>query len=236
MAAATSDLTGECGARPALGLLHTAEEHRDTFAALVHDLAPGLDDLHVVEPGLLSLARTQGPDTVRGPLLVRLRELAARGADHVMVTCSTLGGLAESLADEAGVPVLRVDRPMAQEAARLAVALQRPVLVVAALASTLAPTEELLRSVSPEPLVVAHELVDDAWPLFESGDRSGYLAMVAAATRSAVVRHDPAVVVLAQASAAGAADLLTDVGCPVLSSPGRAVRRLARVLGVRPAR
>ncbi|GAA4671035.1 aspartate/glutamate racemase family protein [Nocardioides nanhaiensis] len=234
MAAATSDLTG--GSGPVLGLLHTAEEHCATFAALVREVAPGLPDLHVVEPGLLARARRDGLDAVRDGLLRRLRDLDAAGADHVLVTCSTLGGLAEALAEEAGVPVLRVDRPMAQEAARRAATQGRPVLVVAALAATLGPTERLLRSVSSAPLVVVHELVDDAWPLFESGDRSGYLATVAAATRGAVERHDPAVVVLAQASAAGAADLLTDLGCPVLSSPVRAVRQLARVLGVGPAR
>lgn len=219
-----------------LGLLHTAEEHRATFSALVHELAPGLHDLHVVEPGLLVRARREGPDAVRAELLARLHDLAAAGSAHVLVTCSTLGGLAEALADDAGVPVLRVDRPMAHDAVRLAAGTQRPVLVVAALASTIEPTEQLLRSCTRDPLAVVSVLVEDAWPLLEAGDRAGYLSATAAGTRSAVATHGPAVVVLAQASAAGAADLLTDLGCPVLSSPVRAVRELARVLGVRPAR
>lgn len=189
-----------------------------------------------MEPGLLARAREQGPDAVRGDLLDRLRELANAGAERVLVTCSTLGGLAEGLAGGVGAPVLRVDRPMAQEAVRLAEGGTGPVLVAAALASTLGPTEQLLRSCTSDPLAVVHVLVEDAWPLLEAGDRAGYLAGTAAATRAAAERHRPAVVVLAQASAAGAADLLDDLGYPVLSSPRRAVQHLARVLGERPHR
>ena len=232
--AARTDPIGARGtdgdATPVLGLLHTAEEHRGTFAALVSHLAPGLHDLHVVEPGLLAQARAEGLDAVRDELLTHLRALAGAGADHVLVTCSTLGGAAEALREQAGVPVLRVDRPMALEAVRVAAGSQRPVLVVAALESTLGPTEDLLREVCPAPLVVVHELTD-AWPLLATEDREAYLAATAAATRRAVVRHDPVVVVLAQASAAGAAELLSDLPCPVLSSPAGAVRHLARVTG-----
>ena len=70
-------------------------------------------------------------------------------------------------------------------------------------------------------------LVDAAWPRFERGDRDGYLADVAAAVRPRAADTD--VVVLAQASMAGAQPLLADLGVPVLSSPALGVARAVLV-------
>ncbi|MDV9193035.1 arylsulfatase, partial [Streptomyces sp. SR27] len=142
-----------------------------------------------------------------------LAAAVADGADAVLCTCSTIGGTAERQAGALGVPVLRVDRPMAAEAARY-----RRVVVVAALRSTLEPTVALIAEESgPEPSFVSTVVVEGAWELFEAGDRDGYLDAVAASVDRAPLSEGD-VVVLAQASMADAVERMS-TRRPVLASP-----------------
>ncbi|MEU3312146.1 aspartate/glutamate racemase family protein [Streptomyces sp. NPDC006662] len=191
-----------------LTLLHTSPVHVPVFDALRDERHPGAVLRHLVVPQLLDRAREGGPESVAGQVLGVLD--GVRGP--VLVTCSTLGAVAEALGPRLGVPVLRVDRPMAAAAVR-----QGPrIVVLAALASTVGPTEELLAEEAGGRAVrVRSQVVGGAWQLFEAGDADGYLEAVARAA-DAVVEAD--VVVLAQASMAGAARLVR-TPVPVLSSP-----------------
>src|SRR5439155_25344419 len=93
-------------------------------------------------------------------------------------------------------------------------------LVAAALASTFEPTIALLRDAARRasaPLEVSELLCEGAWPLFERGDLSGYERAIADALQRSPDQVD--VVVLAQASMAGAAALLPGWRTPLLSSP-----------------
>ncbi len=198
-------------------LLHTSPVHVPVFDALRDRNHPGAVLRHVVAPELLDRARTAGPESV-APALRGLLTEAGAGAGvearpgGVLVTCSTIGATAESLAPALGIPVLRVDRPMAAAAVRAGAR----IAVLAALESTLAPTRELLAEEAGErPVSIRGHLVAGAWERFEAGDTAGYLARVAEAAGS-VTGAD--VIVLAQASMAGAAELVTGP-VPVLSSP-----------------
>ncbi|MFF4428358.1 aspartate/glutamate racemase family protein [Streptomyces sp. NPDC001513] len=214
---------------PGLVLLHTSPVHVPVFDALRDRHHPGAVLRHLVAPELLERARAEGPRVV-APALLAL--LAAAGPAPVLVTCSTIGATAESLAAQLGVPVLRVDRPMAAAAVRTGAR----IAVLAALESTLAPTADLLAEEAGERRVsVRTHLVAGAWECFEAGDTAGYLARVAAAA-DAVTGAD--VIVLAQASMAGAAGL-TASPVPVLSSPVPVLSSpapgLAAGLALRPA-
>lgn len=192
-------------------LLHTSPVHVPVFDALRDRDHPGAVLRHLVAPELLDRARAEGPESV-APALLGL--LAGAGPGPVLVTCSTIGATAESLAPALGAPVLRVDRPMAAYAVRAGAR----IAVLAALESTLAPTRELLAEEAGErPVSIVTHLVDGAWDRFEAGDTAGYLARVAEAAEEAAVTGAD-VIVLAQASMAGAADLATG-RIPVLSSP-----------------
>ncbi|MFJ3518504.1 MULTISPECIES: aspartate/glutamate racemase family protein [unclassified Streptomyces] len=192
-------------------LLHTSPVHVPVFDALRDRDHPGAVLRHLVAPELLDRARAEGPESV-APALLGL--LAEAGPEPVLVTCSTIGATAESLAPALGAPVLRVDRPMAASAVRAGAR----IAVLAALESTLAPTRELLAEEAGErPVSIVTHLVDGAWDRFEAGDTAGYLARVAEAAEEAAVTGAD-VIVLAQASMAGAADLATG-RIPVLSSP-----------------
>ena len=195
-----------------LRLLHTSPVHVPVFDALRDRYHPGAALRHLVAPELLDRARVAGPESV----VPALRALLAGSGAPVLVTCSTLGGVAEALAPELGARVLRVDRPMAAAAVRTG----PRIVVLAALESTLAPTGALLAeeaAAAGTPVSVECRLVPGAWERFEAGDTAGYLAAVAAAA-DAVPEAEADAVVLAQASMADAAEL-TRTALPVLSSP-----------------
>ena len=200
-----------------LTLLHTAPANLATFDRLLAELAPDVEAKHVLASELLDDARVTG---ITSDLHARIGEAVSvavdNGAAVVLCTCSTIGGSAEAASLPAGAAVLRVDRAMAEAA----IAVGGRIGVAAALESTLAPTKELLRQVADTAgadVTLHRILCTEAWPLFEAGDRDGFLAAVADTVRAGSAGCD--VVVLAQASMAGAADLLGDLPIPVLSSP-----------------
>ncbi|MCX5446313.1 aspartate/glutamate racemase family protein [Streptomyces libani] len=208
-----------------LALLHTSPVHVPVFDALRDAEAPGLAVHHLVRPELLDRARAQGPDAVSADVSAVLSEAAGHGARAVLCTCSTIGSVAEAAGAALGLPVLRVDRPMAAAA----VAAGPRIAVLAALESTLAPTEDLIVQEAQRAgreVRVRTVLVPDAWERFESGDTEGYLSAIAAAAREV---RDADAIVLAQASMAPAAEGL-DGGVPVLSSP-----RLGLLAAAQPA-
>lgn len=194
-----------------LALLHTSPVHIPVFDALRDADHPGLVLRHVVAEKLLEGARAEGPEAVSDEIESALAGVVAEGAAAVLCTCSTIGEVAEKAGRVLGVPVLRVDRPMAAAAAAAG-----RVVVVAALESTLEPTLTLIREeAAGRPVDLRTLLVEGAWDRFEAGDREGYLDEVAAAV-DRVTAAD--VIVLAQASMADAADR-AGTAVPVLSSP-----------------
>lgn len=97
-----------------LALLHTSPVHVPVFDALRDEEAPDLTLHHLVRPELLERARAQGPEAVAEDVAAALAEAARDGARAALCTCSTIGSVAEAAGAALGLPVLRVDRPMAR--------------------------------------------------------------------------------------------------------------------------
>ncbi|MGW0085294.1 aspartate/glutamate racemase family protein [Streptomyces sp. NPDC003393] len=213
------------GGPTSVALLHTSPVHVPVFDALRDEHHPHLRLRHFVDEQLLCRARREDPDAMADEVRAALDRAVAGGARAVLCTCSTIGGVAETLGAGVQVPVLRVDRPMAAAA----VATGSRVVVVATVESTLAPTVALIedearragRSVSVRPV-----LVDSAWERFEAGDTEGYVREVASAA-DAIGPADADVIVLAQASMAPA-QRLTTTCVPTLSSPRPGLAAAAR--------
>lgn len=200
-----------------LALLHTARVHVETFERLSRELGNAIPIRHEVREGLLADALRAGKitDDVRAATSEVVQALALGGAKVVVCTCSTIGSLAEALVSDR-VRVMRIDRPMAQQA----VARGGRIVVYAALRSTFEPTVALLHEVASEAnrsIEVTEMLCERAWPLFESGDLVGYIREIATTVEATARPSD--VIVLAQASMAPAAECLRHLGLPVLSSP-----------------
>lgn len=197
-----------------LALLHTSPLHIPVFEALRQEHHPDLELRHFVDGELLARARREGPEAVADDVRKELHRAVAEGARAVLCTCSTIGGVAEVAAAEAGVPVLRVDRPMASAA----VAEGERVVVLATVESTLGPTASLIEDEARRtgrPVEVRARLVEGAWERFDAGDVDGCARLVAA-TADEVTDADA--IVLAQVSIAPAQQLVT-TQVPVLSSP-----------------
>jgi hypothetical protein len=208
-----------------LTFLHTSPVHIATFDRLLAELGPDIPAKHLVDESLLQDARAHG---ITAELTQRItkRLMDASADDAVVVcTCSTIGGCAEQIGHSLARPIVRVDRAMAERA----VATGARILVVAALASTLAPTRQLLQEAAEQAgsaITIVEVLCEEAWPQFERGDQDGYLAAVAACVRQAAPNGD--VVVLAQASMAGAAARCADLPIAILSSPRRGLEGAVR--------
>lgn len=214
-----------------IGFLHTSPMHTEWFDRLVADLASDVTAVAVVDEALLDDARTLGVAApgVLGAIDRALDSLHGAGVDTIVCTCSTIGGEAESRGIRRGLSVLRVDRPMAEQA----VMIGGRTGVVAALASTVGPTTSLIAEVAAcraSDVEVTVWMCDRAWELFEAGDVDGYLDSVATVCDTAAETSD--VVVLAQASMADAVPRCRTT-VPVLSSPALAVRAAARAGSIR---
>ena len=201
-----------------LALLHTSGVHVATFDRLARELGNAAPIRHEVREDLLSdtLAAGAITDAVRASTAEAVRALALGGAKVVVCTCSTLGAVAEATPVPELVHVLRVDRPMAEQA----VASGRRIVVVAALRSTLDPTMNLLRQIATDAnraISVTELLCEHAWPSFESGNRARYIDDIVTAVESTAQPTD--VILLAQASMEPAEERLAHLGIPVLSSP-----------------
>ena len=219
------------GATPAVGLLHTVPTLAATFDGLLAPHRPDLRRIHVVDGWLLATARREGvTDAVRSGVGKHVRHLAAAGADAVLVTCSSIGEAAEAAAALVAVPVVRVDSAMADEAVAIAANGAGRIAVLATLESTLGPTGRLVERAAGragETLAVSAEVVAGAAEAADAGERSAVDALVAAAVGRAAASAD--VIVLAQASMAGAAEAAA-VDVPVLASPAGGVRTLLAAL------
>ncbi len=203
----------------ALTLIHTAQIHVATFDRLRDQIAPDAALCHIVEPDWLDEARRNGltPD-----LSARLNGAIRDATGPVICTCTTLGDLAETHG------AMRIDRPMMRAAA----ATDGVAVMAYALDSTKSPSRDLfVQEAGEHPLrmldLTAH------WPLFESGDVAAFQTAVAGDIRADVVKNGGDVVILAQASMAGAATLLTDLGIPVLASPEMALRAGLGLLSIK---
>lgn len=201
-----------------IGLLHTARGHVATFDRLARELDAGIVLRHEVRESLLAEAVATGSlaGAVETATREAVRNLVGAGALVIVCTCSTIGAVAELTPVPEGVLVMRIDRPMAEQA----VASGRRIVVAAALPSTFEPTLALLEQIAAaqgRAIEVAQVHCKAAWPLFEAGDRTRYAAEIARSIETSARPSD--LIMLAQASMAAAAELLGHLGIPILSSP-----------------
>lgn len=207
-----------------IACLHTAESNIAVFAAACPDSAVRLS--HLVRADLLAAAEVAGQVTgaIAGQtadVLMRLSEMS----DAVILTCSTLGPVADDLAASAAVPVLRVDRALAEAAMRAG----RRVVVLCTVATTVKPTSRLFEAAA-NGSEVEIRLIPGTWDEFRAGRLVRYHEMIAAAA-DAAYREDADVVALGQASMAGAAVLCRE-GLP-LTSPAVGIAAALRAAGKR---
>jgi len=210
-----------------IAFLHTSPVHVDTFAGLMQAHAPDCRVDHLVDESLLSDAQVLGVEDagIVSRVTQRMSEASDNGARVVVCTCSTIGGIAEKVDGRGRFVSMRIDRAMA-DAAVESVKKGEHILIVAALASTIEPTRQLVESSAVtrrRQVNIRTMVVQSAWPFFQSGDLVTYYAQIEEAIRSQEVHTN--VVVLAQASMAPVAGRFIGGDLQVLSSPELGVYR-----------
>ncbi|HET6633582.1 MAG TPA: aspartate/glutamate racemase family protein [Streptomyces sp.] len=218
---------------PRVCLLHTVAALPAVFDPLLRDEAPGVRAYHMVDESLLADTVAHGPlPRTTARLASHLAQAEAAGAEAVLVTCSSIGHAAEQARPLLGIPVLRVDEPMAREAVHTG----SRVAVLATLHSTLGPTADLIRRQAEQagtPLDLTVSTCDGAHEARVAGDQDTHDRLIAEEARRLAADND--VLVLAQASMAAAVGTLPPgaLRAPVLTSPRSGTAQLAAL--ARPA-
>ncbi len=217
--------------RKKLGLVHTSATLVPVFAALCKEKLPNVDVFNIADDSLVKGIREAGSltATIARRVANYLESAELAGADYIMVTCSSIGPAVEAGAKLMGVPVLRVDQPMADKA----VAMSKRIGVIATLSTTLEPTADLIQRravLAGKQIELTSKLVEGAFEALMAGDGTTHDLKVAAALKELSQQVD--VILLAQASMARVVDTLAsgDKCVPILASPNTAVDYLATVL------
>ena len=205
-------------------ILHTTPATISGMKALCAELMPRLDVYHYLDDSLLPRINRSGEITqdVKEEFAL-LVELAAKNRPAAILSaCSTVGELLEDLRPEYDIPLLRVDEPMARQAA----AFDGRVMVCATLTSTLGPTLRLIKRYRTNGGPVDHQVLSEAGRLLAEGKREAYLQTIADALMVMAEEYD--LVVLAQASMADALTLVPQaLHKRFLTSPRTGVSALA---------
>ncbi|MEQ8240861.1 MAG: aspartate/glutamate racemase family protein [Cyclobacteriaceae bacterium] len=213
-----------------LGLIHTSSTLVPVFQELIDKYLKGKDVkvFNIVDDSLIknTIERNKlTPDTSRR-VVDYVGSAEAAGADYIMVTCSSIGSAVEAAAGLSGVPVLRVDQPMADQAVQMG----KKIGVVATLPTTLEPTSDLVRrraQAAGKEVEITSKLCEGAFEALMGGAPEKHDEMVASALIALASEVD--VIVLAQASMARVVGQLSeeDKKVPILASPTIAMEFLA---------
>jgi Asp/Glu/hydantoin racemase len=214
-----------------LGLLHTSATLVPVFAQLCKQKLPGVNTFNIADDSLVRGIIAEGSltPTIARRVASYLESAELAGADYILVTCSSIGPAVEAAAKLTGVPVLRVDQPMADKA----VLTGKRIGVVATLRSTLEPTADLIcrrAELAGKEIELTSRLCEGAFEALMSGDAATHDTKIASALKELARQVD--VIVLAQASMARVVDTLApeDKRVPILASPSIAVDYLATIL------
>ena len=210
-----------------LAIVHTVPVTIASLTELCAKILPGVEVSHYLDDSILKQINREG--RISAGVRYRFQSLIALAAaskpDVILSACSSVGGMLEEAQELFSIPLKRIDEPMARAAAER----EGTVAVCATVQSTLGPTSELLRRFLPEGREMETVLIEGAGALLNSGDREGYLNLIASKLGDAAARHDT--VVLAQASMADAVQRLPEnVQGKFLTSPVSGVSALKELL------
>ncbi len=214
-----------------LGLIHTSATLVPLFAELCSKYLPNVKVFNIVDDSLIKNTIACGELTASTSRRVVNYAGSAEeaGADYILFTCSSIGPAVEAAAALTGVPVLRVDQPMADIAVRSG----KRIGVIATLSTTLEPTSDLVRRraiAAGKEIELVPVLCEGAFDALMSGDAATHDAKVGAALKKLVQEVD--VILLAQASMARVVDALdeADKKIPILASPTIAIEYIKTLL------
>lgn len=212
-------------------LIHTSPVSLNDLKALFAQIVPEVEMINIIDDSLLAQVKKVGH--INSEIISRMCSYVQVAntlkPDLIFNQCSSVGEAFDIARTQASCKTLKIDEPMAEKAVELGTRIG----VVATVASTMAPSCNLVRRKAKEAnkdVEVKEYLVNGALDILMSGDVETHNRLCIEAIREAQAEND--VVVLAQGSMTALLPLLTSTAKPVLTSPRLAVERVRKELGL----
>lgn len=213
-----------------IGLIHTSFVSVNDLKELFAEIIPDAELTNIVDDSLLREVMANGGIT---PAIIKrmcsyVQMLEVSGVDAIFNQCSSVGEAFDIATKQTSLPVLKVDRPMADKA----VSLGKKIAVVATVASTLKPSCNLIESAARDAgkqVEVIPGLVDGALDiLMKENNRDKHNKLV----REKIEQLDGNVdvITLAQGSMIVLLPELQHIKTSVLSSPRLGVEGMKKLM------
>ena len=212
-------------------LIHTSPVSLNDLKALFKEIIPEVEMVNIIDDSLLDEVKKVGH--INTAIITRMcayvQVAKTLKPDLIFNQCSSVGEAFDIARTQADCKTLKIDEPMAEKAVELG----SKIGVVATVASTMAPSCNLVKRKAAEAgkeVEVREYLVNGALDILMSGDVDRHNELLIEAIRKAEAEND--VVVLAQGSMTAILPLLKDSIKPILTSPRLAVERVRKELGL----
>ncbi|MGI6037213.1 MAG: aspartate/glutamate racemase family protein [Limnochordia bacterium] len=215
-----------------VAVIHTGPATLEPLKARFRQMLPQVRMINIVDDSLLNDAIAAGGLTQAVTRRMVQYFLIAQdmGVDAIFNACSSVGETVDAALPLVETPILKIDEPMARQAAEIG----GRIAVIATVPTTLEPTVRLIEKMAAQmdsEITIQRALVPDAFDLLLAGKAEEHDQKVMAEIKGAAEKADA--IVLAQCSMARLVPLLGDaVQVPVLSSPDTGVAYLKEFLGV----
>lgn len=212
-------------------LIHTSPVSLNDLKALFKEIIPEVEMVNIIDDSLLDEVKKNGKinANIISRMCAYVQVAKTLNPDLIFNQCSSVGEAFDIARKQADCKTLKIDEAMAEKAVELG----SKIGVVATVASTVAPSCNLVRTKAKEAnkdVTVNEYLVNGALDILMSGDVDKHNELVIEAIRKAEAEND--VVVLAQGSMTAILPLLKDNTKPILTSPRLAVERVKKELGL----
>ena len=212
-------------------LIHTSPVSLNDLKALFKEIVPDVEMVNIIDDSLLDEVKKAGHITpaIISRMCTYVQVAKTLKPDLIFNQCSSVGEAFDIARKQAECKTLKIDEAMAEKAVELG----SRIGVVATVASTVAPSCNLVRTKAKDAgkdVTVTEYLVDGALDILMSGDVDKHNELVISEIRKAEAEND--VVVLAQGSMTAILPLLGETKKPVLTSPRLAVERVKKELGL----
>ncbi len=212
-------------------LIHTSPVSLNDLKALFKEIVPDVEMVNIIDDSMLDEVKKAGHITpaIISRMCAYVQIAKSLKPDLIFNQCSSVGEAFDIARKQAECKTLKIDEAMAEKAVELG----SRIGVVATVASTVAPSCNLVRTKAKDAgkdVTVTEYLVDGALDILMSGDVDKHNELVISEIRKAEAEND--VVVLAQGSMTAILPLLGETKKPVLTSPRLAVERVKKELGL----
>lgn len=204
--------------KPHVCILQTSFAKREDTIEFLKERVPGVRVEFITDSTLLNDVRANGGPTqaVIDRMILYAKAAEISGADLIVNSCSTVGEVADIYEKEVGIPVMKVDLPMAQEAVNLGT----KIALIATVETTLGPSQRLIEKEGAKQgkvMECTQFLQTAAWDALQAGNIQEHNRILLENIRKLDTMGFDAIV-MAQVSMRALLPELTDVKTPLLCS------------------